>query len=202
MVIIRIVGCVNGQPHPYNGKYVKDYDPTYHLPDGEYDGGILELTDNRAEAMRFSDPVEAMEKWRQPAGCHCHGVRDDGELNRPLTAWNAEMLVPPEIAAQVAKPIHQHDCTRCVFLGTLATGDFYCCPKDTGHDYILRYSSEGSDYFSACDFQHRQFIAANAKYETPSHYPLAQRVMFLRRMVALKLCAVGILNLMVPRGGE
>ena len=86
---LQIVGCVNGEPHEFDGKYVKLYDPTYHLPNGQYEGGILELTTDRGQARRFVSHVEAMEQWRQPAGCKCHGIRPwDGNPNRPLTAFH------------------------------------------------------------------------------------------------------------------
>lgn len=91
--VIRIVGCCDPSHTEYDGKYVAEYDPTVHRPSGEYDGGLLRLTDNPSEALRFEYPGDAMEKWRQPAGCDCHGIRPwDGEPNRPLTAWHVEIF--------------------------------------------------------------------------------------------------------------
>ena len=47
------------------------------------------------------------------------------------------------------KPLHKHDCERCMFLGSINGMDGYYCP--TGETYILRFSSEGSDYTSRGD---------------------------------------------------
>lgn len=89
MKIIRIIGCVDGNPCEFDGQFVSAYDPTVHLPDGDYDGGILEVTPDRTHALQFAGAGEAMNKWRQPAGCKCHGIRPwDGKENRPLTAWH------------------------------------------------------------------------------------------------------------------
>ena len=79
--VIKLVGTVAGVPTEFDGKYVKAYDPTYRHPDG-YDGGILEVTENRDEAMQFPSMKEARAKWRE-----AYGWRQDGEPNRPLTAW-------------------------------------------------------------------------------------------------------------------
>jgi len=91
--VLRILSCVNGEPTSFDGKYVKAYDPTVHPAIGQYNGGILEVTDDIKEAMQFPSFIEAMEKWREPAGCDCHGIRPwDGRPNRPLTAWHVEVF--------------------------------------------------------------------------------------------------------------
>jgi hypothetical protein len=56
------------------------------------------------------------------------------------------------------KPIHQHDCEQCTFVGNLFIGDKYRIEADlwkscqtyggTYRGLILRFSSEGSDYAS------------------------------------------------------
>ena len=78
---ILLVGTVEGVPTEFDGKYVKAYDPAYVHPDG-YDGGLLEVTGDVREAMRFPNVHAAIEKYRQP-----FGVRWDGKPERPLTAW-------------------------------------------------------------------------------------------------------------------
>lgn len=64
------------------------------------------------------------------------------------------------------KPTHQHDCKRCIFVGTLdieATGedgaltnligDAYLCPSKTMESTILvRYSDDPPDYSSMALF--------------------------------------------------
>ena len=86
MTTIRIICAHNGQPTDFDGQYVMVYDPTYHPEGEEYDGGILEVTPNLAEARQFGDLVEAAEYWRQS-----YGLRPDGEPNRPLTAFHVEI---------------------------------------------------------------------------------------------------------------
>ena len=78
---ILLVGTVDGELTEFDGKYLKAYDPTYVHPDG-YDGGILEVTSNLREAMRFPNLRAALETYRQS-----FGTRADGQPNRPLTAW-------------------------------------------------------------------------------------------------------------------
>jgi hypothetical protein len=87
MLRLRIIGLARlDEPSPFDGKYVKEYDPSYH-PAGEvYDGGRLEVTDAPEEAKVFKDAAEAMACWRQ-----AYGYRWDGEPNRPLTAFTVEI---------------------------------------------------------------------------------------------------------------
>lgn len=87
MARLRIVGLVNGGPSEFDDTYVREYDPTVRKPSGEYDGGILKVTDDPAHAREFATVAEAVEYWRQP-----YGLRPDGEPNRPLTAWTVEVL--------------------------------------------------------------------------------------------------------------
>lgn len=84
---IRIIGLVNGDPSPLDGKWLKAYDPSVACPGGAYDGGYLEVTDDPSQAMQFPNAGAAIEKWREP-----FGLRADGEPNRPLTAWTVEIV--------------------------------------------------------------------------------------------------------------
>lgn len=88
---ILLVGTAVGIPTEFDGKYVKAYDPTYVDPVFGYDGGLLEVTGDLREAMRFPDVQAAMEKYRQP-----FGMRWDGEPERPLTAWTITFETIPE----------------------------------------------------------------------------------------------------------
>ena len=85
-VRLKIIGLLGGSPTEFDGKFVKAYDPSYHLPGGEYDGGILEVTDDPDEALQFPYAAAAIECWRKS-----HGIRIDGEPNRPLTAFTVEL---------------------------------------------------------------------------------------------------------------
>lgn len=86
MPSIKLIGLSNGEDTQFDGKFVKLYDPHY-CPDGEqYDGGKLEVTPNRDEALEFPDAKAAIEYWRQS-----HGIRPDGKPNRPLTAFSVEI---------------------------------------------------------------------------------------------------------------
>jgi hypothetical protein len=89
--IIQVVERVDGDQRKA-GQFVKAYDPTVHRKDGGYNGGLLEFTPDRQQALAFEDVGEALEKWRQPAGCACHGRRSDSKLNRPLTAYTVEVV--------------------------------------------------------------------------------------------------------------
>ena len=86
-VAIRIIGRVDDEPTQFDGKFVKAYDPTYRLPDGSYDGGILEVTSEPSEALSFLTMEEAAKKWAQS-----YGIRPwDGKPNRPLTAFHCSI---------------------------------------------------------------------------------------------------------------
>lgn len=89
---ILLVETVDGELTEFDGKYVKEYDPTYVHPEG-YDGGILEVTSDLREAMHFPDLRAALEKYRQS-----FGMRSDGKPNRPLTAWTITFVSIPEAA--------------------------------------------------------------------------------------------------------
>ena len=48
-------------------------------------------------------------------------------------------------------PLYQHNCERCVFLGSYDGSDLYYCKATFGHPQgtvIARHSSEGIDYNS------------------------------------------------------
>lgn len=83
---IKIIGLANGEPTEFDGKYVKAYDPTYHPAGQQYDGGILEVTEDPADALTFADAGAALACWQRS-----HGTREDGKPNRPLTAWTVEI---------------------------------------------------------------------------------------------------------------
>jgi hypothetical protein len=87
---LRLLTLATGQVHEYSGQFVVFYDPEFHNEDGSYDGGLLKTTLNLAEAARF-DFDDAIALWKSGPTCECHRLRPDGGLNRPLSAFNAEI---------------------------------------------------------------------------------------------------------------
>jgi hypothetical protein len=88
---IKLIGLVTGDDHPASGRYVVCYDAEEHRPDGGYDGGYLATTGNPNMAKRFETAEAAWRYWRSGPTCRCHRTRPDGEPNRPLTAFTAEI---------------------------------------------------------------------------------------------------------------
>ena len=65
------------------GQYLETYDPD------AYDGlGYATWTDDPDKAMRFDDAMSVLMFWRQQSSAR--PLRDDGEPNRPLTAYTVE----------------------------------------------------------------------------------------------------------------
>ena len=79
--VIHILETAAGVATEFDNSFVKAYDPAWVHPDG-YDGGILEVTQDPAEAMQFPTMLAAYRKWKE-----AYGMREDGMPNRPLTAW-------------------------------------------------------------------------------------------------------------------
>lgn len=53
------------------------------------------------------------------------------------------------------KPLHEHDCTHCIYLGSDDENDYYFhrdSDNVVGSTLICRYSSDGWDYSSGEDF--------------------------------------------------
>ena len=112
--------------------------------------------------------------------------------NIPLSAW-----LVPFARSLTGAPQYQHSaCSSCIFLGRLHTADLYCRPKQDsfGTTYMVRYSSDGQDYYSNNDFRNREYSAQSKKYDT-SEWSVNKRKLFLYRMVLFALCPVALLNL-------
>jgi hypothetical protein len=45
-------------------------------------------------------------------------------------------------------PLWQHDCQKCVLLGTVSFHDLYYCPGILGGSVIARYGNDGPEYRS------------------------------------------------------
>lgn len=93
MTVIRIDTLSDGSPSSLDNTYVVEYDPsipTGVAPNGEEMICHLLVTPKVEEAKVFEDMPAAWEYWRQS-----YGVRDDGEPNRPLTAYTCEFVPAP-----------------------------------------------------------------------------------------------------------
>jgi hypothetical protein len=91
MHAILIQSRVDGHPTEFDGQWVVKYDPSWRWPDGTYDGGLLETTADPERALRFANATDAWEYWRKR-----YGIREDGEWNRPLTAFHVVIESVPD----------------------------------------------------------------------------------------------------------
>jgi hypothetical protein len=60
------------------------------------------------------------------------------------------------------KPIFQHDCETCTFLGSFQGSDLYCHESDLP-TIIARYGDDGPEYISGFSFAARDPRLAEAK---------------------------------------
>jgi hypothetical protein len=89
MPILKIVGLADG-PSDFDDSYVVEYDPT--IPYGVSPMGFtlnchLVVTRDKSKARVYATMGEALEDWKR-----AYGLRPDGQPNRPLTAFNVEVL--------------------------------------------------------------------------------------------------------------
>lgn len=133
--VIRCVGLAGttqtGQGAPV-GAYLVEYDPDAH--DGR--GGAT-WTEHLMWARRFDDAAAALEFWRQPSTVR--PTREDGEPNRPLTAFTVEVGDGPAALTkvhvdEVCRPGQQG--LTCAF--AVVGGDGYECSKGTGIEVTIR----------------------------------------------------------------
>lgn len=87
MSLVIIARGTISNPDLLDGQYLKSYDPE------AFDGrGDATFTDKIEQALRFNDIVEAMDFVRTvPAS---RPLREDGNPNRPLTAFTLEFRDP------------------------------------------------------------------------------------------------------------
>jgi hypothetical protein len=86
--LIQILGLADGRPSPFDGQYLKQYDPGRDGvdPNGERMLAHIVCTDDPAEAIQFSDLEEIHALWTA-VDPRCP-LRPDGKPNRPLTAFS------------------------------------------------------------------------------------------------------------------
>ena len=101
--IIQIVSLSDGTKTPFDGKYLKEYDPMRDGmdPAGDPMSCHLVAVDKPEDAAQFSDAGTALACWRQRG----RGWRHDGEWNRPLTAFTVQVLDAPSPSGQFANPL-------------------------------------------------------------------------------------------------
>lgn len=87
MLLMKIVGFVDGRPTPFDGQYVVEYNPSREGidPFGRPWGFHLVCTADPQQARVFADLAEFKELWA--AVDQRNPVRLDGKPNRPLTAF-------------------------------------------------------------------------------------------------------------------
>ncbi len=86
-VLIKLEVPADGIMRPYDsksGKYLKAYNPDVNGFKGD-----IQVTADRADAMRFPDAAAAAAYWRQQSKTLPH--RPDGAPNRPLTAFTVTL---------------------------------------------------------------------------------------------------------------
>jgi hypothetical protein len=80
-VLIRIAAAMKPSHEALVGWWLKSFDPE------AFDGrGDALFTDRPDLALRFETLGEAFELWRRQS--RCRPLREDGEPNRPLTAFS------------------------------------------------------------------------------------------------------------------
>lgn len=82
--VIKIMGYADDQPSPYDGRYVKDYDP-----DGFGGQGLIDTTENPREALQFPNPTRACDLYQSRSTVRPY--RQDGGPNRPMSAFHIEI---------------------------------------------------------------------------------------------------------------
>ena len=91
--VLRIVGSVaGGEPCPFAGQYVVEYDPERDGldPHGRRMTAHVITSPRRADALEYPSTIAALEAWRRVSARA--PVRPDGKPNRPLTAYTVEVL--------------------------------------------------------------------------------------------------------------
>lgn len=88
-VLMRCWGLADGRPCAVDGQWLKSFDPDSF--GGRGDAG---WTSDPTKAIRFADLDEASEFWRKQSTVKPR--REDGQPNRPLTAFNVTFDTVPE----------------------------------------------------------------------------------------------------------
>lgn len=85
MLVLQLIADALGEPSPFEGKYLKKFDPEFDAYDG-----LIEVTADLSEALRFADFEAGLACWKQQS--RTVPLRPDGEPNRPLTAFTVRFV--------------------------------------------------------------------------------------------------------------
>lgn len=85
MYVLKCVGYANGTPCPYDNQYLKWYNPNLLY------GELGAWTTDQNLALKLPNVIEALGIWRMRRIVD-GWTRPDGKPNRPLTAFNIEIL--------------------------------------------------------------------------------------------------------------
>ena len=88
LVVLQLVGMASGEPTPFDKQYLVEYDPTRGgtSPDGRPMVAHIVTTPERDKALKLT-VQEAFKLYKQS-----YGIRLDGKPNRPLTAFNIQII--------------------------------------------------------------------------------------------------------------
>lgn len=87
-IVIRVLGIASGFPFESAGQYLRSADVD------AYDGrGIADFTRDAKQAMHFATYEAAVAFWQRQSTRR--PLRDDGQPNRPLTAYHIEIETLP-----------------------------------------------------------------------------------------------------------
>jgi hypothetical protein len=88
MTAIRLCGLASGEPTPYDGMYVLEYDPRREPEDPLSELCChLAVTPDPESALQFASSWDALTFWRRDTGKRLC----DGTPERPLTKFNVEI---------------------------------------------------------------------------------------------------------------
>lgn len=90
MATMKIIGLVTGEPTPYDGQYLVEYDTERDglSPDGQVMNCYL-ITSPHIENALDLPKAEMVEVWRRVS--KRSPLRPDGNPSRPLTAYTVEI---------------------------------------------------------------------------------------------------------------
>jgi hypothetical protein len=92
-MLMLIEGAADGQPTPFDGQYLVEYDPERDgvAPDGRPMQAHIVCTADPARAKRFAGLAELHKTWSQVSKRVPR--RQDGKPNRPLTAFSVTTVL-------------------------------------------------------------------------------------------------------------
>jgi hypothetical protein len=91
-VVMQIISLANGEPSPFDGKFLAEYDPDRQGvdPSGLRTLAHVVVTADPDEAIMFEDAGEAMETWKRVSK-RWPTRPFDHQPNRPLTAFSVQV---------------------------------------------------------------------------------------------------------------